>query len=215
VARVTAKLDELGLAENTLVIFTSDNGGAGYIGLPDINSPYRGWKLTHFEGGTHVPFFVRWPAHIAAGSTYAEAVQHIDLMPTIAAAAGATLPDDRIIDGVDVLPYVTGAKQGVPHDTLFWREGYLRTVQHRGWKLISSGRPDKRWLFDLGTDPTEQRNVADAHPQRVAELEALLAAHDAEQAEPLWSSFAESPILIDKTAAEPYAPGDEYTYWQN
>ena len=81
-----------GLADNTLVIFTSDNGGAGYLGLPDVNKPYRGWKLTLFEGGTHVPFFARWPGHIAPGTRYDMPVQHIDILPTAAAAAGAKLP---------------------------------------------------------------------------------------------------------------------------
>ncbi|MGB2218575.1 MAG: sulfatase-like hydrolase/transferase, partial [Porticoccaceae bacterium] len=87
VARVTQSLADNGLAENTLVIFTSDNGGAGYIGLPDINKPYRGWKLNHFEGGTHVPFMAKWPAQINAGSQLDAAIHHNDIFTTIAAAA--------------------------------------------------------------------------------------------------------------------------------
>ena len=68
VGQITEELRKQGLAENTLVIFTSDNGGAGYIGLPDVNRPFRGWKITLFEGGIHVPFFAKWPARIPAGS---------------------------------------------------------------------------------------------------------------------------------------------------
>jgi arylsulfatase A-like enzyme len=215
VGEITAKLEELGLAENTLILFTSDNGGAGYIQLPDVNKPYRGWKLTHFEGGTHVPFMARWPARIAPGSTYTAPVHHVDLFHTIAAAAGASIPDDRKLDGVDLLPFLSGAAEGVPHDTLFWREGYHQSVQHRGWKLIRSDIPDKRWLFDLGSDPTEQVNLAEARPDKVAELEALLAAHNAEQAEPLWPSVMASPQLIDKHGGQPYEEGDEYIYWPN
>lgn len=215
VGRVMAALEDHGLADDTLVVFTSDNGGAGYLGLPDINKPYRGWKLTHFEGGTHVPFFARWPARIAAGSRVEAPVNHIDLFPTIAAAAGARVPEDRVIDGVDLLPFVAGEADGVPHETLFWRQGYVQTVLHDGWKLITSERPARRWLFDLNADPTEQHDVADRHPERVAELETLLARHNATQAEPLWPSVVEAPVLIDKTAAEPFEEGDEYAYWPN
>ena len=70
------------------MIFTSDNGGASYIGLPDINKPYRGWKATFFEGGMHVPFFMRWPGVIRPDSRYAEPVGHVDIFATAAAAAG-------------------------------------------------------------------------------------------------------------------------------
>lgn len=215
VGRVLAALEEYGLTENTLIIFTSDNGGAGYIGLPDINKPYRGWKLTHFEGGTHVPFFAKWPARIPPGSQMDAPVHHIDLYNTIAAAAGTKPPSDRVIDSVDLIPFVVGEKAGIPHQTLFWREGHQQTVLHKGWKLIRADRPDKRWLFNLDDDPTEQNNLADAYPERVQALESLLAAHNAEQADPLWPSVLEAPQLIDKTGAEAYEPGDEYIYWPN
>ena len=215
VGRVLDALERHGLAENTLVIFTSDNGGAGYLGLPDVNEPFRGWKLTHFEGGTHVPFFARWPARIPAGTRFDAPVSHLDLFPTAVAAAGLALPDDRPTDGVDLVPFVRGERDGVPHETLFWRQGYLKTVLHRNWKLIRSGRPDRRFLFDLRDDPTERRDLAAERPEVVAELEALLAAHDAEQAEPAWPSVIEAPVRIDKTLADPYEEDDVYTYWPN
>ncbi|MGE3465171.1 MAG: sulfatase-like hydrolase/transferase, partial [Pseudomonadales bacterium] len=215
VARILEKLGALGLDENTLVLLTSDNGGAGYIQLPDINRPYRGWKLTHFEGGTHVPFMARWPARIAPGTVFDAPVHHMDLFHTIAAAAGAVVPGDRELDGVDLLPFVTGERSDAPHDTLFWREGHQQTVLHQGWKLIRAARPDKRWLFNLHDDPTEQVDLAASQPQRVAALEALLDAHNAEQAAPLWPSVLESPMLIDKHGGEPYVEGDEYIYWPN
>ncbi len=215
VGAITAKLEALGLAENTLILLTSDNGGAGYIQLPDINKPYRGWKLTHFEGGTHVPFMAKWPARIEAGSTLAAPVHHIDLYNTIAAAAGGTVPSDRIIDGADLMPFITGADTGIPHRTLFWREGHQQALQHDGWKLIRAERPDKRWLFNLTEDPTEQTNLATQMPAKVAELEALLAAHNAQQMAPRWPSVVDSPQLIDKHGGQPYVEGDEYIYWPN
>ena len=216
VARITAALEENGLTDNTLIIFTSDNGGANYIALPDVNKPYRGWKLTHFEGGTHVPFMAKWPAKIAPGTKFDDPIHHIDLFHTIAGAGGAAIPQDRKLDGVDLLPHITGQVTSPPHKTLFWREGYQQTVLHEGWKLIRTHRPDKkRWLFHLETDPTEQANLALTRKGQVAKLEGLLDDHNAEQAEPAWPSVVENPILIDKHGGHAYVEGDEYIYWPN
>ena len=222
VARVTQALEENGLTDNTLIILTSDNGGAGYIGLPNVNKPYRGWKLNHFEGGTHVPFMARWPARISAGTSMEDPIHHNDIFTTIAAAAGAQLPQDRKIDGVDLLPYIRKETSGAPHETLFWREGHQQTVLHQGWKLIRAEQPHlpqpapmARWLFNLAVDPTEQNNLAAQNSEKLAELEALLAAHNAEQVEPLWPTVFNSPQLIDKTTNEPMKEGDEFIYWPN
>ena len=222
VARVTKALEENGLTENTLIILTSDNGGAGYIGLPNVNKPYRGWKLNHFEGGTHVPFMARWPARISAGTSMEDPIHHNDIFTTIAAAAGAQLPQDRKIDGVDLLPYIRKETSGAPHETLFWREGHQQTVLHQGWKLIRAEQPHlpqpapmAKWLFNLAVDPTEQNNLAAQNSEKLAELEALLAAHNAEQVEPLWPTVSNSPQLIDKTTNEPMEEGDEFIYWPN
>lgn len=215
VGRVLQALHDNGLEDNTIVFFTSDNGGANYIGLPEVNQPFRGWKITFFEGGIHVPYFIKWPGHIPAGSEFDEPVHGFDIFATAAAAANANVPDDRPIDGVDLVPYLTGNETGPPHEALFWRSGHYRVVRSDGWKLQVTERPDEKWLFDLRNDPTEQHNVADREPARVAALEALLAAHDAEQLAPAWPSVAEMPVSIDKTLAEPEAPDDEYIYWPN
>jgi|TARA_Y100000310_G_scaffold338665_1_gene429022 uncharacterized sulfatase len=215
VGKVVQALEEYGLTENTMVVFTSDNGGAGYIALPDVNRPYRGWKLTHFEGGTHVPFMAKWPARIEAGTTMDDPIHHIDLFHTFAAAGGAKVPADRKMDGVDLLPFIRDEVEGVPHSTLFWREGHHQSVQHEGWKLIRADRPDRRWLFNLQEDPTEQNDLADSHPEQLALLEGLLAAHNAEQADPLWPSVLNSPQLIDKHGGQEFEEGDEYIYWPN
>ncbi|MEQ9145874.1 MAG: sulfatase [Parvibaculaceae bacterium] len=215
VGRVMQALKDNGLDENTLVIFTSDNGGAGYVGLPDLNAPYRGWKITLFEGGTHVPFFARWPGRIPAGTVYDEPVSHLDLFTTAAAAAGAAVPSDRVIDGVDFVPYVTGEAEGRPHDTLFWKDGEYQAVRHDGWKLQVSGLQDRVWLFNLTEDPTEQTDLSDREPEKVAELKRLLEAHVAEQAEPAWPSTTALPVYVDKTLADPLTEDDAYVYWQN
>jgi arylsulfatase A-like enzyme len=215
VGSIMQTLRENGLEENTLVIFTSDNGGPGYIGIPHINQPYRGWKLTMFEGGTHVPYFIKWPKTIAPGSSYTKPISHMDIYATAAGIADAALPSDRIIDGVNLIPYISGENPGNPHDTLFWRQGHYQAVQADGWKLQVAHRPDKVWLFNLDEDPTEQVNLADTRPDKVEALKALLAAFNAQQAEPLWPSVFEAPILIDKTLDQTESSDDEYIYYPN
>jgi uncharacterized sulfatase len=190
--------------------------------LPDINKPFRGWKLDHFEGGIHIPLMARWPARIAPGTVISEPVHHFDLFTTFAGVADAPVPDDRIVDGVDLMPHILGETEEAPHTTLFWREGYHQSVLHEGWKLIRANQPDKPaaagqaiWLFDLSKDPTEQVNLASRMPEKVATLEALLAAHNAEQAPPMWPSVIQNAQLIDKPGGVPYEEGDEYIYWPN
>lgn len=215
VGRVLEALRENGLEENTLVIFTSDNGGAGYIGLPDVNRPFRGWKITLFEGGIHVPYFMKWPARIEAGQRFDAPVHHFDIFATAAAAAGAPLPDDRKIDGVDLVAHVRGEAEGPPHRSLFWRSGASRSALVDGWKLNTSDPPGREWLFDLRSDPTERHDLAEARPEKLEELRAALAAHDAEQAEPAWPSQGSFAINLDKDLSIPDAPDDEYIYWSN
>jgi len=215
VGRVLEAIERNGLERDTLVMFTSDNGGAGYIGLPNVNRPYRGWKMTLFEGGIHVPFFLKWPARIAAGSSFAGPVHHFDLYATAAAAGGAPLPTDRKMDGVDLVPYVRGEAEGVPHEALFWRSGASKTALVNGWKLNVSDPPGRSWLFDMNADPTERRDLAAERPDKLAELRAALAAHDAEQAPPAWPSQGAFATNIDKDLSQPDAPDDEYVYWSN
>ncbi len=216
VGRVLEALRENGLDENTIVIFTSDNGGAGYIGLPDVNHPHRGWKLTFFEGGIHVPFLMRWPARIPAGRTYDEPIHHFDIFATAAAAAGAEVPTDRKMDGVDLVPHVLGEADGVPHETLFWTQDHYRTVRHQDWKLQRSGPNEEFvWLFDMKADPNERHNLASERPDKVAELDAILAAHLEEQAPPRWPSRTALSVSIDKHLNQPESPDDEYVYYPN
>jgi uncharacterized sulfatase len=216
VGRIMAALEEQGLAENTLVMFSSDNGGAGYVGLPEINAPYRGWKMTNFEGGLRVPMLVKWPARIAAGTRIDNPVAHIDMMPTMAAAAGAKLPESLAIDGVNLLPLASGdGTQSWSRKTLFWQSGYYRAVRHGDWKLQLSEHPDKSWLYNLAEDPTEQSNLRDRAPEQLARLKTLLDIHQASARVPLYPYVAEMPVAIDKTLAERFIAGDEYIYWPN
>jgi arylsulfatase A-like enzyme len=215
VGRVLEALKANGLEQDTLVVFTSDNGGAHYIGLDGLNRPYRGWKATFFEGGIRVPFYMSWPGVVAKGATYAAPVSHFDIFATAAAAAGTPLPKDRVIDGVDLLPYVTGASSGRPHEQLFWRSGPYRVVRSGDWKLQVTETPAQDWLYNIKDDPGERTNLAAAQPARVAELKARLAAFEREQAQPLWPALIEAPITLDKPLGRPQSHDDAYVYWSN
>jgi arylsulfatase A-like enzyme len=215
VGKVLEALRRNGLENDTLVVFSSDNGGAHYLGIPGVNAPYRGWKMTFFEGGLHSPFFLKWPERIPGGSTSDTPVSHIDLFATAAAAAGTALPDDRQIDGVDLLPFATGERRGPAHDALYWRSGGLRMVMADGWKLQIDGRRDKRWLFDLVSDPTERDDRSAREPEIMSALEARLDAHDAELGPRHFPALVEAAIPIDRTLADPYVPGEEFAYWPN
>jgi arylsulfatase A-like enzyme len=215
IGRVLEELKQQGLDDNTLVIFTSDNGGAHYIGLDGLNSPYRGWKATFFEGGVRVPLFMQWPAQIAAGSHFQPAVSHFDIFATAAAAAHAPLPNDRVIDGVDLLPFVQGKQQGAPHAQLFWRSGAYQAVQAGHWKLQVNATQQLDWLYNIKDDPTEQHNLASAQPEQVHALKARLATFNQAQQAPLWPAMLEAPVLIDKPMNRPQSADDEFIYWSN
>jgi arylsulfatase A-like enzyme len=215
VGRLLQTLKDEGLDKNTLVIFTSDNGGANYIGLPDVNKPYRGFKGTYFEGGIHSPYFMRWPGVIAPSSTYSYPVGHVDIFATAAAAAGAKLPADRKIDGVDLVPYLTDKVAGRPHQTLFWRSGQYKTILDGDWKLQSSEALHKVWLYDLASDPTEQHNLAGAQPDKTKAMLALLAAQDKEMVKPLWPSLLRGPIFVDRPSGQRQKKGEEYILMDN
>ncbi len=215
VGRIMSALKTEGIDKNTLVIFTSDNGGADYIGLADINKPYRGWKMTFFEGGIHSPFFMRWPDKIAANSRFDDPVGHVDIFPTVAAAAGAAVPQDRIIDGVNLLPYLNGTAHGRPHQTLFWRSGAYKVVLDGDWKLQSSEAQHKVWLFNLADDPTEQHERSAAEPARVSAMLGLLRRQDAQSVKPIWPSLVRAPIFVDQPGGQPQKKSQDYILWDN
>jgi uncharacterized sulfatase len=215
VGQVLDALRENGLEDDTLVIFTSDNGGAGYIGLSDVNDPFRGWKITLFEGGIHVPYFIKWPARIEAGRTISDPVHHFDIYATAAAAAGAALPTDRKIDGKDLAPHARGEMDHPAHDALFWRSGASQSALVNGWKLNVSDPPGREWLFDMRSDPNEERDLSEQRPDKLAELRAALAAHNADQAPPAWPAQGIMPVNLDKDLSHPDRPDDEYIYWSN
>ncbi|MFO0597938.1 MAG: sulfatase-like hydrolase/transferase [Myxococcaceae bacterium] len=185
VGRVMKALDERHLSEDTLVIFLSDNGAALYTHAT-TNGPLQGGKFTLFEGGIRVPFAMRWPGQIPAGTTFNEPVSALDVVATISGAAGLPLPSDRAIDGVDLLPFVRGERSGEPHDALYWRANNVSAVRSGPLKLIRDQTSGNVALFDLLTDPGEKTDLSRARPDDVKRLLGLLDGWNAQCHAPLW-----------------------------
>tara|TARA_R110000868_G_scaffold11644_3_gene56929 strand:- start:12281 stop:13939 length:1659 start_codon:yes stop_codon:yes gene_type:complete len=215
VGEILASLEEQGIADNTLIVFSSDNGGASYVGFPEINAPYRGWKATFFEGGIRVPMFLNWPARIPAGTVIDAPAAHVDIFATAARAAGAPVPQDRTMDSVDLMPLIESGSAATTQRDLFWRSDRYRVLLRDGWKLQISELPARTWLFNLNEDPTEQVDLASAEPERLAAMTEALNAIDAVQADPIWPSLVAPPVYIDRSIVEPRSADDDYINWAN
>jgi len=215
VGQIIQTLKELNIYGRTLIFFTSDNGGANYIELEDINKPFRGWKISFFEGGIRVPFILSWPDQIDPGLKFDKPVHHFDIFSTIASAADVPIPNDRKIDGVDLMPYLKGEKISNPHQTLFWRSGNHQAVLHENWKYLVSKKEGTKWLFNTELDPLERNNLINVNPKKTSQIESLLVTFNSEQANPLYPSSTELPVLIDKYDGQVIEDTDEYIYWSN
>jgi arylsulfatase A-like enzyme len=184
VGAVLAKLKEHALLENTLIFFFSDNGGP----TPkngSRNTPLRGFKGQVYEGGVRIPFLLQWPGHVPAGKVYEQPVIALDIFPTVVTAAGGRIPGDRVMDGVNLLPFVTGESAGAPHERLFWRYGEQHAIRQGHWKLIrQGGTPDE--LYDLSADLGESKNVATQQVEVAAQLSQALGKWESELTDPFW-----------------------------
>jgi arylsulfatase A-like enzyme len=177
VGQIMGTLKELNLDDNTLVVFTSDNGPARRDA-----PPFRGNKGTIFEGGVREPCMMRWPGKIPAGTTCHEIAGNIDMLPTFAKLVGATLPKDRILDGRDISSLMYDPKSGPVRDTHLYYSGLkLGAIRQGKWKYFPSSaagnagnnktKESKAALYDLSTDLGESNNVAEANPDVVMKLE--------------------------------------------
>lgn len=199
---------------------------------PEINSPFRGWKGTLFEGGLRVPLLLRWPAVLPPGREVTAPVSHVDLFPTLLAAAAAENPPPAAtnpLSGVNLLPAMLEQsgeeggeeqkqKQALLDRVIFWRSGHYKALRKGKWKLQKSGNPDKLWLYDMDKDPHEWDNLAVVEPYLSEVLPALLALlleEDARQSESLWPSLTETAFHVDKMFETNETLADEYVYWPN
>ncbi|MBC3759198.1 sulfatase-like hydrolase/transferase [Hyunsoonleella sp. SJ7] len=183
--KIMDKLKELGLDENTLVVFSNDNGGPTDKNA-SLNLPLSGTKSNHLEGGLRVPYLMRWPKKFKAETVYNYPVSTFDLLPTFYAAGGGDVENLEDVDGVDLMPFVTGTVKGRPHEDLFWKKDVRAVYRHNDWKLIRfADRPAE--LYDLSIDLTEQNNLATQHPERLKEMFKKLFEWELTHERPLWT----------------------------
>ena len=181
IGAILTTLQESGLEENTLVVFLSDNG-AGAGGTD--NTPLRLGKHTLFEGGIRVPFTMKWPANIPAGITYEHPVSALDIFPTAVVAAGGELPDNKELDGVDLVPFLNGSVSELPHEQLYWRNGPNWAIRAGNWKLTYAAK--RYWLYDLSNDIGEITNLAEKQPGTVKRLSARYESWNKGNIDPAW-----------------------------
>jgi arylsulfatase A-like enzyme len=188
VGRVLKTLRAQGLERKTLVFFLSDNGGPVRV-THSSNGPLRGHKGQVFEGGIRVPFVVAWPGRLPAGKTFDEPVCSLDVFATAAALAGARVPADRKMDGVNLLPHLRGEAKAPPHERLFWRAGggAQFAVREGRYKLAHAGGKDQ--LFDLAADVGETKDLAAAKPDVTARLRKAYQQWNSELVPPLWENL--------------------------
>src|SRR5262245_43698335 len=186
VGAIQAKLRSAGILNDTLIFFLSDNGGiTGYLS-PSSNDPLIGAKTELLEGGIRVPFFVQWPTKLPAGTTFQPLVRVLDIVPTALAAAGITASNSRALDGVDLLPFLSGKNTAAPHEALFWRYGALWGVREGNHKLLKV-RDEQPQLFDLAADIGEKRDLAAANQELVKRLQAHYDKWNSALVSPAWS----------------------------
>jgi len=203
VGTVLNKLKASGLEQNTLVFFFDDNGGPTDVN-GSLNTPFRGVKGETREGGIRTPFFVRWPAKLPAGKTFDQPVIQLDIHPTALAAAGVSFSADaKPLDGVNLLPFLTGEKAGAPHDVLYWRfsfppaqpDRHKWAIRQGDWKLFTDFDANRKKrseateneglkLVNLATDIREEHDLTATHPDKAEELKALWDQWNAQLAKP-------------------------------
>ena len=191
VGRLLGALRRHRLDRDTLVFFLSDNGGQTSLTPPigSRNDPLRGSKGQVYEGGIRVPFVASWPARMPQGATYEQPVSCLDLFPTAVAAAGGRVPDKVRLDGVNLLPYLTGETKSAPHERLFWRTGggASYAVREGRYKLLKQGDGTPE-LYDLQADTAENRNLVQQLPDIAQRLQKAYASWSAELVPPKWDN---------------------------
>jgi arylsulfatase A-like enzyme len=198
IGRVLTTLKKYNLENNTLIFFFSDNGGPTRVNA-SRNDPLRGFKAQTWEGGVRVPFLAQWKGKLPAGKTYTHPIMQIDILPTALVAAGMQIKPDWKLDGVNLLPYLTGKNMSAPHEALYWRFGEQMAIRRGEWKLIkapgagaeiaerfSRATIEGAHLYNLAADIGEANNLAAKEPEQVKKLSAMWEKWNAELQDPRW-----------------------------
>lgn len=186
VGRILDRLESLEIAENTMIFFLSDNGGPEPNNASN-NGPLREGKSSIYEGGNRVPFAMQWTAQIAP-MVYEYPISSLDILPTIAALTHAPLPADKPLDGVNIIPFLKGEKQGRPHQTLYVRkfDNDLYSVRDGDMKLVTKKKNSVKELYNLQEDLGEENDLADAFPEEVKRLDSLRQNWDSQLIDPIF-----------------------------
>lgn len=184
VGKITDKLNKEGLLDNTLIIFLSDNGGAH--NNQSSNEPLKGFKGNKYEGGMRVPFILHWPSRIEGGKVFDGLTSSLDIFPTSLAAAGAPESAFDQLDGVTLLPFLTGEKEGDPHEKLFWRKDQAAAARVGDYKLIRVEQLGYR-LYNLEENRAETENLTEAENEQLEFLKAQMEQWEDQLMAPLWT----------------------------
>lgn len=183
IGKLQQKLKNLGLTENTLIYFLSDNGGAA--NNDSSGGPLKGWKGNKFEGGHRVPFIISWPKVIKGGQTFEGLSSSLDIFTTSLAAANIERADDLILDGVNLLPYLKGEKEGSPHDKLFWRKLEEAGVRIGDYKMVQL-QDYGAVLYNLSSDIGETANISLTNKKEFKLLQDAFKNWESKMMAPLW-----------------------------
>ncbi len=181
IGRVMDELKSLGIVENTLVFFLSDNGGSE--ANDSSNLPLKGWKGNKYEGGHRVPAIISWPGHVPAGEWFHGLASSLDIYATAVAAVGLPLGNDK--DGMDLIPYISGKHQPYPHRTLYWRKDKMAAVRDGALKLVRLDGFGYR-MYDLESDLGEMHDLSGSRPEQFASIVSTLGIWESGLVPPLW-----------------------------
>lgn len=184
VGNIINKLKQEGLLDNTLIFFLSDNGGAH--NNQSSNLPLKGFKGNKCEGGHRVPFFMHWPEQLKTKSSYEGLSSSLDIFATSVAVGGGVFSEDKPLDGVNLMPFIKGEKEGEPHAELFWRKDQIAAVRNRDHKLIRVEKLGQR-VYNLNTDLQESHDLTVSNPELSKALNAQLEQWEKDMQKQLWN----------------------------
>ncbi|MBM3735613.1 MAG: sulfatase [Acidobacteria bacterium] len=200
VGTILAKVKETGLEQDTLIFFLSDNGGPTnkYAVNGSINRPLRGSKGDTWEGGIRVPMLAQWKGRLSAGTAYHKPVIQLDISATAASLGTGRINREWKLDGVDLIPYLTGKQRNDPHRALYWRFGELMAVRMGDWKVVRTWDNKQPELYNLAKDIGEENNLASSEPARLERMMKEWRAWDNTLVAPAWPRPEITPPAVQK-----------------
>lgn len=203
VGRILDQLQAFGIEDNTIIFFLSDNGGPETKNASN-NGPLREGKSSIYEGGNRIPFAMQWKAEIAP-MVYDFPISSLDILPTIAELSGATIPSDKPLDGVNIIPYLKGEKEGRPHHTLYIRkyDEDLYSVRDGDMKLVTKKKNSIKELYDLSEDLGEENDLATERPNEVKRLDSLRQSWNTELIDPVFLGLIHTDAWKKRSKTQP------------